>query len=185
MSQETKKVARTKLKFVESEMTGEMIAYVTICTETGRVFGVRQEDPYPKKIVLVSKEVLESMQIETKVLYDAEIVPMGTNQNRKSCRGFIVTKLTPTEFDAVVSTNKYGAVHVIFGNKDIVYDPTSTKPSRKSKSAVLDVLISRPDIANKESVIEQFLQAAQEADDLHEARYQEKLKKLQAQHAAA
>lgn len=185
MNQIAKKIARTKLKFVESEVTGDMIAYVTINPETGRVFGVKQDDELPKKIVLISKQVSDSMEIKPKTLYDAEIVPMGKHQNRKSCRGFIVVSLSPSLFEATVSLDKWGAATVSFGNKTIVYDPTSTKPSRNNKEAVIKVLSDREDINDKELVIAQFISLVDDADRLHEERYQSNLQKLVDKHAAA
>ena len=185
MKEEPKRVSRTKLKFIESEKTREMIAFVTIDPENGRIFGVKQDAEVPKKIVLISKQITEVMTILPRVLYDVEIVAMGSHENNKSCKGFIATNVTPALFDALIDIDQYGAVNVKFGNKNLVYDPESTKPSRNNAERIVEMLENRLDIRDKQLVIVTFKEKVAEANQMYESKFQESLKDLKKHYAAA
>lgn len=163
---------RTKLKFIKSEKNGALISFVSQNPVNGVVCGVRQDSPYPKKIVIIDREM--SSNILTNVLYDCVLIPMTQVQNKKTGEnhipGYIAIEATPVQFKATVTT-KYvrGSVYqveVSFGNKVIRFDPfRGQKESVKSLPACLAVLEKRCDVKDLMSIVENFNMAAIELVD--------------------
>lgn len=159
----------TKLKFIKSEKNGALISFVSQNPVNNVVCGVRQDSPYPKKIVIIDKNL--SSHILINVLYDCVLIPMTTVKNEKTGEdhipGYIAIEANPVQFKATVSTkyvrgSKY-QVEVIFGNKIIRFDPyRGQKESVKSFPACLAVLEKRCDVKDLMYVVENFTAAATE-----------------------
>lgn len=158
---------RTKLKFIKSEKNEALISFVSQNPANGVVRGVCQDSPYPKKIVIVDKEM--SNHILAKILYDCVLIPMKQVQNKKTGEnyipGYIAIEATPMQFNATVCT-KYvrGSqyqVEVSFGNKTIRFDPFhGQKETVKSLPACLAMLEKRCDVRNLLYVVDNFKTAA-------------------------
>ena len=82
----------TKLKFVKSEVSGAPVSFVSQNPKTGRICGVRQDSPYPKKICIVDKVL--SSQIMMNALYDCALIPMSDKN------GYVVVEAEPVQFKA-------------------------------------------------------------------------------------
>lgn len=159
----------TKLKFIKSEKNGALISFVSQNPVNNVVCGVRQDSPYPKKIVIIDKNL--SSHILINVLYDCVLIPMTTVKNGKTGEdhipGYIAIEANPVQFKATVSTkyvrgSKY-QVEVSFGNKVIRFDPyRGQKESVKSFPACLAVLEKRCDVKDLMYVVENFTAAATE-----------------------
>ncbi len=163
----------TKLKFIKSEKNGALISFVSQNAVTGVVCGVRQDSPYPKKIVIIDCKL--SQNILVNVLYDCVLIPMTPVLNKRTGEnhipGYIAIEANPVQFRATVSTNyirgvKYN-VEVSFGNKVIRFDPfRGQKESVKSLSACRAVLEKRCDVKDLMQVIEDFEAAAISLEEL-------------------
>ncbi len=163
-----KKTARiyTKLKFVKSDRTDAMISYVSQNTKDGRINGVRQDSPYPKKICVVDKAL--ATEILPNVLYDCTLIPM-TERN-----GYVVIAANPVQFKAVIETqyikNNIYVVEVKFGNKTLRFDPfNGRKPSVCNLAEFKKVLERRVDVKDIMQVVADFDKAA--AHILHLLQY--------------
>lgn len=158
----------TKLKFIKSEKNGAFISFVSQNPVNGVVCGVRQDSPYPKKIVIIDRKLANSLLLN--VLYDCVLIPMTPvikNAGREEVfiPGYIAIEATPVQFKATVTTqyvrgSKY-QVEVCFGNKIIRFDPfRGQKETVKSLPACLAVLEKRCDVKDIMYVIESFTTAA-------------------------
>lgn len=156
----------TKLKFIKSERNGALISFVSQNPHNGIVCGVREDSPYPKKIVIIDKELAHSILVN--MLYDCVLIPMTPTQSKNGeefIPGYIAIEATPVQFKAKVIT-KYtkGTTYIVevsFGNKVIRFDPFhGVKESVKSLPACRAVLEKRCDVLNLMDVIEDFEHAA-------------------------
>lgn len=157
----------TKLKFTKSDKNGALISFVSQNPVNNVVCGVRQDSPYPKKIVIIDRE--KANNILTNVLYDCTLIPMTPVLNEKTGEnhipGYIAIEATPVQFKATVTTKyirgiKY-MVEVSFGNKIIRFDPFRGKrESVKSLPACRAILEKRCDVQNLLEVVEGFEMAA-------------------------
>ncbi len=159
----------TKLKFIKSDKNGALISFVSQNPVNNVVCGVRQDSQYPKKIVIIDKNLASNILIN--VLYDCVLIPMSMTKNEKTGEGhvpgYIAIEANPVQFKATVVT-KYirGAkyqVEVSFGNKTIRFDPfKGHKESVKSLPACLSVLEKRCDVKDLMEVVASFTSAATE-----------------------
>lgn len=157
----------TKLKFIKSERNGALISFVSQNPVDKIVCGVRQDSPYPKKIVIIDREIAHNLIVD--MLYDCTLIPMTEVKNPKTGEmyvpGFIAIKANLVQFKATIQTNyirgvKYN-VEVSFGNKVIRFDPfRGVKETTKSLLACRAVLEKRCDIRDLLDVVEQFNIAA-------------------------
>lgn len=158
---------RTKLKFIKSEKNGALISFVSQNPVNNVVCGVRQDSPYPKKIVITDREIANNILVN--VLYDCVLIPMTKVLNEKTGEnhipGYIAIAANPVQFKATVTTKyirgiKYN-VEVTFGNKVIRFDPfKGQKESVKSLPACRAVLEKRYDVKDLMEVVEDFETAA-------------------------
>ncbi len=154
---------RTKLKFIKSEMNGALISFVSQNPVNNVICGVRQDSPYPKKIVIIDREIAHNILVN--VLYDCVLIPMTSVRNEKTGEnhtpGYIAIEANPVQFKATVTTKyirgvKYN-VEVSFGNKVIRFDPfRGKKESVRSLNACRAVLEKRCDVKDLMDVIEDF-----------------------------
>ena len=182
MSQETNKTEtadkvvekiHTKLKFVKSDRNGALISFVSQNPVNKVVCGVRQDSPYPKKIVIIDREIAGNLIVN--MLYDCVLIPMTPVLNEKTgamhIPGYIAIEANPVQFKAKVTTNyirgiKYN-VEVSFGNKTLRFDPfRGIKETTKSLNAFRAVLEKRCDVRDIMDVLEDFDIAARNLLDL-------------------
>lgn len=147
----------TKLKFSKSDRTDATISYVSQNPNNGRVNGVRQDSPYPKKICVVDKALANEILVN--VLYDCTLVPMAERN------GYVVIAATPVQFKATIRTqyikNNIYMVEVKFGNKTLRFDPFSgRKESVCNLQEFKRVLERRVDVKDIMQVVEDFNRAA-------------------------
>lgn len=147
----------TKLKFTKSEQTGAIVSFVSQNPKTGQIRGVRQDDPYPKKICILDRALSSSVLLNT--LYDATLVPMTSKD------GFVAISITPVQFKAkievTVCPKALYKVEVKFGNKVILFDPMDGKRDSVKKLAECKrVLETRVDIKDLLQVVEDFEETA-------------------------
>lgn len=157
----------TKLKFIKSEKNGALISFVSQNPVNHVVCGVRQDSPYPKKIVIIDREIANNILVN--VLYDCVLIPMAKVLNEKTGEshvpGYIAIEANPMQFKATISTKyirgvKYN-VEVAFGNKVIRFDPfKGQKESVKSLPACKAILEKRYDVKDLMDVVEDFETAA-------------------------
>lgn len=163
---------QTKLKFIKSERNGALISFVSQNPVNNVVCGVRQDSPYPKKIVIIDRELSNNVLVN--VLYDCVLIPMtpiikhaSTEKEETFIPGYIAIEANPVQFRATVTTNyvrgsKY-QVEVSFGNKIIRFDPfKGQKESVKSLPACLSILEKRCDVKDLLDIVECFTSAANE-----------------------
>lgn len=164
---------RTKLKFIKSEKNGALISFVSQNPVNNVVCGVRQDSPYPKKIVIIDREMANNILVN--ILYDCVLIPMTPTLNEKTGEnhipGYIAIEANPVQFKATVTTKyirgiKY-MVEVSFGNKVICFDPfKGQKESVKSLPACRAVLEKRYDVKDLMDVVESFEVVAHNLLDL-------------------
>lgn len=164
---------RTKLKFIKSEKNGALISFVSQNPVNNVVCGVRQDSPYPKKIVIIDREMANNILVN--ILYDCVLIPMTPTLNEKTGEnhipGYIAIEANPVQFKATVTTKyirgiKY-MVEVSFGNKVIRFDPfKGQKESVKSLPACRAVLEKRYDVKDLMDTVESFEEAALNLLDL-------------------
>lgn len=157
----------TKLKFIKSERNGALISFVSQNPVNNIVCGVRQDSPYPKKIVIIDREISNNLIVN--MLYDCTLIPMKSVLNERTGEmhvpGYIAIEATPVQFKATVTTQyirgiKY-QVEVTFGNKKIRFDPfRGEKETTKSLNACRAVLEKRCDVRDIMDVVEDFNTAA-------------------------
>lgn len=155
---ESKKIKKitTKLKFVKSEKTGKLIGFVTQDPKSGYISGVRENDPRPKKVVLIDKLIVDS--VLTEVLYECVLVPM------ENSKGYIAISCTPVQFTPVIDVTYVPKiiykVKVQFGNHSLTFDPMNTKnPSRSVFKICRAELEKRMDIKNLQDFLVDFDEA--------------------------
>ncbi len=157
----------TKLKFIKSDRNGAIIGFISQNPVNNVFAGVRQDSPYPKKIVITDREMANTIMVN--MLYDCTLIPMKPVVNEKTGEehipGYIAIEATPVQFKAKVATQyirgvKY-TVEVSFGNKTIRFDPfRGQKESVKSLAACRAVLEKRCDVRDLLDVLEDFNTAA-------------------------
>lgn len=146
----------TKLKFIKSEQTGAIISFVSQNPKTGQIRGVRQDEPYPKKICILDRQLVNEILLNT--LYEATLIPM-TNKD-----GYVVIEATPVQFKATIETTYVPKavyqVVVKFGNKTIQFDPKDgRKDSVKKIADCRRILETRVDVRDLPQVLEDFEEA--------------------------
>ena len=165
-----KRVYKTKLKFVESEKTGEMISFVN-GGKGNQLRGVHENEDVPKQIVLIGKDIAGSIEVKPKVLYDVQLIPM------KKHGGYLVVDIAVSQFGAVIESEE-DRINIKFGNKTIIYEPRNLKPSIGTVDGVVAALNNRIDLKNKDLIILLFKDKAQELLDAMSEQDEEDKKKL-------
>lgn len=162
MKTTSKKVLKTRIKFMFDEITKTHIAFITK-DENGNWRGCRENNQSKKKIVIPSKEI--AMNVKDNILYQAVLINMDND------KGFIAKELEIIKFPATIETTiepeRY-KVEVRFGNKKVIYDPQNGRQeSRKTLPGVMNILKNRVDIENKEQVLENFYEIANQVLTLY------------------
>lgn len=157
---------KTKLKLELDSESKQLVGFVSCNVKTGRVNGVRRDQPVPKMIVVLERG-LQSVAMPN-ILYDAEIVPM------RHKNGYIAVSLTPTQFEAQIeSVYIPGQVYrasVKYGNSSVVFDPLrDVKYSLPDVKSCVRLLEKKSEIADLESVVAQFVSLCERLEELRES----------------
>ncbi len=155
----------TKLKFVISEQTGAIVSFVSQNPLTKQIRGVRKDDPYPKKVCVVDKNLAPYILLN--VLYDVTLIPMAEKD------GYVVVEANPVEFPATIETTYMRKVayrvEVKFGHKTIIFDPKDgEKKSVRSFKECVKLLEKRVDIKDIFDVVKEFSDEAYKLIRLYE-----------------
>ncbi len=147
----------TQIKFAKSEQTGELIGFVSRHSKTKKLKGVREDSRFGKKICVLSEDLKGT--IKPNVLYNVELKQMHQRN------GYVVVSACPVLFTARVETvivpKAVYQVSVTFGNKTVYFDPKDGKSSSsRTISGVLKVLMARHDLADQQTVVEEFKRSA-------------------------
>lgn len=143
-------IENSQIKFTKSDVTGELIGFVSRHSKTKKLKGVRENSKFGKKICVLSHELKSS--ISENVLYNVELKSMHHGN------GYVVVAATPAQFKAKIETvivlKSIYQVCVSFGNKTIYYDPKDGKsPSSKTIEGTLSIIKGRKDIEEVENVL--------------------------------
>lgn len=152
MTQQSQRI-KTNIKFKQNER-GAFYGFVTK-NERGSWRGCNENSDARKKIVFVDEH--EETDIITGALYQVTLIPMASG------KGFIALNAKLVQFDAKINTeveeHTY-RVTVQFGQKTIVYDPTSKNTKKNNIQTIANLLRSRIDLKSKDAVAEEFLDSA-------------------------
>lgn len=149
-----------KIKFSDSSKeVGALVGFVRSDYKNNRLVGVNELSTSGKKIVLPSKEL--HGKIQRGVLYTCELLEMNSK------KGYIALTAEPvtfaTKIEVVHVPKSIYKIKASFGNKEIFLDFIDGKTtSSQTIKGVKEVLESRFDIENKESVISEFMKKAHE-----------------------
>lgn len=136
-----------------SEQSGELIGLVSKNGKTGKLRGVRESDPYPKKICVLSEQIKN--QVIPNVLYDVVLKEMTKRNGYVAVSAELI--LFSAKIESLVIPKVIYKVFVTFGNKTIYFDPIDGKsPSSRTLKGVLEILEARDDIKDKDMVIKDF-----------------------------
>ena len=143
----------SQIKFAKSDETGELIGFVSRHSKTKKLKGVRENSIFGKKICVLSED-LKGIIIPN-ILYNVELKAMHQGN------GYVVVSAQPKKFKAqvktiIVSKSIYKVI-VTFGNKTIYFDPREGKSdSSRTLRGALDILASRVDIEDLDSIVGEF-----------------------------
>lgn len=149
-----KNYVKTNIKFNKGldGMEEKVYGFVTKCNGSWRGC---YEDAEKKKLVLVDPRVAPT--ITPRFLYECVLVPM------KSDTGFIAISASLIKFKPIIKTTYKGgkfSVTVSFGNRKMVYDPSSKEENKKDISKIADRIRMRMDVENPQQLAEDFIDAA-------------------------
>lgn len=146
---------KTNIKFQKGLDGIESRLYGFVSKINGSWRGCRDTDKCKKKIVFVDPGVAKN--IIPNALYSCSLTPMHNEQ------GFIAVSATIVLFKARIETTVNDStfkVSVKFGNKDIIYDPTSKDPKCNDIKGIAESLRKRNDLQDAYRVAEDFLDSA-------------------------
>ena len=150
-------IEKSRIKFVKSKETGEIIGFVSRHPANKELRGVSEHSVYGKKICVLSEDIKGTVLPD--VLYEVELKPMHNGQ------GYVVVSarrvLFEARFETVVIPRAVYQVRVTFGFKTVYFDPLKGRsPSSRTINGVLKIISSRNDILDRDAVIAQFRQEA-------------------------
>lgn len=156
MTQKPKQIIKTNIKFY-TDLDNEKGRLYGFITKTNGSWRGCRETEQKKKIVFVDPSIKD--KIMPNALYSCSLIPMN-NDN-----GFIAMTAKLIQFKASVITNckddsDIFNVLVKFGNKVIIYDPSSKEPRKKNIAKIAENLRKRLDLENGHAVAEDFINNA-------------------------
>lgn len=154
---------KTNIKFYKGLGGVESRLYGLVTKVQGSWRGCRETDECKKKIVFVDPSI--SKDIIPNALYICSLIPMRKEE------GFIVKSAQLVKFKAIVETKitkNVFRVSVKFGNKVIVYDPSSKEKRHKDIRGIAESLRKRVDVLDANGVAEDFLNSACIAKRMYE-----------------
>lgn len=141
-------IIKTNIKFSKGLNGNAEKLYGFVTKINGSWRGCRAET-VTKKIVLVDDKVAQS--IEPNVLYHCHLKPM------KNDKGFIVTSAKLLKFPARILVNENNTVSVLFGNKEVIYNPADTNKMYNNIQNIANMLRNRVDLEKANDVAEDFI----------------------------
>lgn len=147
-------IIKTNIKFKENER-GIFQGFVTK-NKCGSWRGCREDDSVSKKIVLLDPRQV-TIPIKENTLYQCSLIPMRNDG------GYIVIYAKQVQFVARTETIAHNNVYrviVKFGNKVVIYDPTSKLERQNNIQAIANFLRNREDLRYANAVAEEFLDCA-------------------------
>jgi hypothetical protein len=150
-------IEKSLLKFAKSEETGELIGFVSRHSKTNQLKGVRENSTFGKKICVLAQNLKGT--IIPNILYNVEMKSMHNGN------GYVVVSVSPMLFKAHIETvivpESIYQIRINFGNKTIYFDPKDGKThSSKTVEGVLEILAARKDMADLDSVVDDFRKQA-------------------------
>lgn len=145
---------KTNIKFYKGLNNVQDRLYGFVTKSNGSWRGCR-EDVVKKKIVFVDPAI--AADIVPNVLYSCSLLPMRNEE------GFIAKSASIIRFAALISTTcrkNIFMVKVKFGNKVIIYDPSSKEHRKRDIKTIADGIRSRVDLENAHGVAEDFISSA-------------------------
>lgn len=152
MAQQPQRI-KTNIKFKKNER-GVFYGFVTK-NKKGSWRGCNEESEVKKKIVFLDNH--EESNMIPNALYQVTLIPM------KSDSGFIALNPKILQFIAKIETkveNNIYNVTVKFGNRTVIYDPTSDNKKKNNIQSIANFLKSRVDLKYKDAVAGEFLDCA-------------------------
>lgn len=167
-TEQTKKCLKTKLKFKESKLTGELVAFAYWDRSKKALLGVNEEDQTKKKICILSNNLKEKNIVKPGILYSATVHLSSKNNS------YIIDKAIPYKFKAKVETQIISKCFyqtiVSFGNEKIYYNPFDGKSEfSRTLEGVIGLLDAREDLLNKEETINAVKRSARTVNQYLEA----------------
>ena len=145
---------RTLIKFYKGLDNASDKVYGFVTKTKGCWRGCR-ESAEKKKIVFLDSSV--KTEIIPGVLYKCTLHPMSKGD------GFIAFSASVVKFKAVVTTScKNGVYKVLvrFGNRVVMYDPSSKDPKENDIKRIYNMLIHRNDLKDPMGVARDFMDSA-------------------------
>lgn len=152
--QMAQQVIKTNIKFKKNER-GVFQGFVTK-NKLGSWRGCREDAEVSKKIVLLDPRQVP-IEIKENTLYQCSLIPM-----KGEC-GYIAISAQLVQFEAKTETVVYENVYKVivrFGNRTIIYDPTSKLKKHNDIRSIMDFLKSREDLKYANAVAEEFFDCA-------------------------
>lgn len=145
---------KTNIKFYRGLNNIEDRLYGFVTKKDGSWRGCRVDEP-KKRIVFVDRDIAKD--IVPNILYKCNLIPMHSKE------GFIAKTAKLLQFPATIAmtcNDNIYRIHVRFGNKDIIYDPSSKDQQRNDIQAIANNLRKRLDLENAQRVAEDFIDNA-------------------------
>lgn len=145
---------KTNIKFYKGLDNVADKLYGFVAKSNGSWRGCRETES-KKKIVFVDTAIAQD--IIPNMLYSCSLVPMRNEG------GFIVKSASIIRFKGTISTvcrKKVFLVRITFGNKEIIYDPSSKESRKNDIQAIANLLRGRHDLENALIVAEDFIDHA-------------------------
>ncbi len=149
-------ILKTKLKFKRLASSGLLTSFVSADKSNGYLYGVRENDPKPKKIVLVDKSL--SSTLSEDVLYMVEMTPMASGN------GYVVVRAKTMQFPATLRVNYVPravySIEINFGNRTLKFNPLDgRKDTVCNFTKCRQYLSKQQDIKNLDKVLSDFTKA--------------------------
>lgn len=145
---------KTNIKFYKGLENVADRLYGFVTKTNGSWKGCRETES-KKKIVFVDPSIAKD--IIPNMLYSCTLMPM------RSETGFIAKSATILRFPATIKTicrKNVFVVRITFGNKEIIYDPSSKEKRKNDIQVIAQLLRGRNDLENAIATAEDFIDNA-------------------------
>lgn len=145
---------KTNIKFYKGLENVADRLYGFVTKTNGSWKGCRETES-KKKIVFVDPSIAKD--IIPNMLYSCTLMPM------RSETGFITKSATILRFPATIKTicrKNVFVVRITFGNKEIIYDPSSKEKRKNDIQVIAQLLRGRNDLENAIATAEDFIDNA-------------------------